>query len=56
MKIYNWAKSKNSKYIITYFRNASFYQAETVIEGKKIYLKMDTHDWQDMENIKLNQD
>lgn len=51
----NWAKSKNSKYIMSYFKNASFYQAEMVTE-KKIYLKMDIHDWQDTENIKLYQD
>lgn len=38
---------------MSYFKNVSFYQAEMVTEGKKIYLKMATHDWQDMENIKL---
>lgn len=52
MEIWNRAKSKNSKYIVAYFRNVSLYQVEMVIE-EKIYLKVDAQDWQGKKNTKL---
>lgn len=41
--VLNWAKSKNSKYIMSYFKNVSFYQAEMVTEKKNLF--KNGHSW-----------